>query len=118
MLALFDLDLDVSVVQLWTHLGTSFVPLCDAVCLSLTHNASNVSGVVDVHNASAPLPPSNCTVACGLAAEHGDERRIDARAIAARIHVNILGRCVEHARLLVARAACAGLECSWRPPPI
>ena len=66
VLGLFDLEIDLSLVDVWDHLARGFLPLCDALCLSSYHNGTNVSGI-DFGNASAPMPPSNCSVACGLA---------------------------------------------------
>ena len=66
VLALFDLDVNMSLVELWQNVAPHFLPLCDAICLTSYYNLTNISNI-DFNNASAPLPPSNCSKACTLA---------------------------------------------------
>ena len=71
VLALFDLNAEMSLVTFWQHLDPDFLQLCDAVCLSGFNQS--ISGI-DFSNHSAPLPPSNCSSGCSLARvalEHG-----------------------------------------------
>lgn len=64
VLALFNLDVDMPLVELWDSLKTDFLPLCDVMCLT-SFNAS--VSTIDFTNASAPLPVSNCSAACHVA---------------------------------------------------
>ena len=63
VLALFDIEINMPLTKLWSHLQTDFMPLCDAICVKSFDNTTNISAI-DIHNASAPLPLSNCSVAC------------------------------------------------------
>ena len=63
VLALFNLEVKESFIDLWTNLRPHFIPLCDAFCL--THFGKNLSIVYPgFANSSAPIPPSNCSTAC------------------------------------------------------
>jgi hypothetical protein len=64
VLALFNLDVDMSLVSFWAHLEPGFPQLCDAVCLT-SYNASIAN--IDFGNRSQPLPASNCSTGCMLA---------------------------------------------------
>ena len=68
VLALFDLDLNESIVDLWANAAPNFRPMCDAICLESFDNATNLSRI-DFHNGSAPLPPSDCAYTCDLFAD-------------------------------------------------
>ena len=71
VLGILDLRVDKGLVELWDGISPHFLPLCDVVCLEGFFPAANGSflnvSFIDFRNGSAPLPLSNCSVACSAA---------------------------------------------------
>ena len=86
VLALFNLDAQMSLVALWQHLEPGFGQLCDAFCL--TSYQKSIAGI-DFHNRSQPLPPSNCSTACLLARTALDAEVTPSSLPHSDLHVNL-----------------------------
>ena len=90
VLALFDLNIETPITQFWAGLTPDFAPLCDAFCTRAFNNVSNVSAIIDVlGNASAPLPLSNCSLACEGARFALGEGLTPALLPKSQVHVNL-----------------------------
>ena len=89
LLALFDLDVDMPMTQLWDALHVDFLPLCDAICLAGFHNGTVNVSQIDFHNGSAPLPPSNCSMACHVASVALTAGVTPANLPSSQVHINL-----------------------------